>query len=113
MTREKSAIKALEPLAATQTAINKAVASIDMLDICGVSEAKNLASYIIEANLMHKATIPKQIRDTLAGGQKSFVRFRWPTKDHIYASCKTRGAMLGMQIRTISIKQRQGRITSI
>ena len=96
MTREKQQIKALEPLVATQNAINKAIASIDLLDICGVTQTKNLASYIIGGNLMSKASIPRQIKDSLNQGEKSFVRFRWPTKEHIYAQCKTRGAMLGL-----------------
>lgn len=104
MTREKKAIQALEPLATTQNALNKAIASIDLLDICGVTETRNLASYIFDAHMLNKATIPRQTRDTLTQGVKSCIRFRWPTKEHVYASCKTRGAMLGMQIRSMSIK---------
>jgi hypothetical protein len=47
MEREKKHIRSLEPLAATQEAINKAIASIDLLDICGVNQTQNLAHFII------------------------------------------------------------------
>jgi len=113
MERERKHIKALQPLAQTQEAINKAIASIDLLEICGCSQSTSMADYVIAANMMSKANIPKQIKDSLIQGHKSFIRFRWPTKEHIYSSCKTRGAMIGMQIRQLSIRYRQGRITSI
>lgn len=35
--------------------INKTIASIELLDICGVNQTKDLATFIIAANLASKA----------------------------------------------------------